>query len=253
MNFVSAELSPGVLRAASARMRRNLRVIFWKVFPSPRVLTMYAIVKRREPMTPTIPSDAELVQLMSAGDDSAFVTLYRRHQGLVYRFALLMSGSANIAEEVTQEVFLILIRKPHGFDPARGPFPAYLYGVARNHVFTFLKRERPYVPLEKESEDGLLPALFTVQNDPLGNCTRNEVIKLVRQAVLTLPVRYREAVVLCDFQEMSYAEAAAVLNCSIGTVNSRLHRGHALLLKKLRAAGEVDAATPDSQVMRCFA
>lgn len=204
-------------------------------------------------MTPTIPSDAELLQLMSAGDDSAFATLYRRHQGLVYRFALLMSGSANIAEEVTQEVFLILIRRPHGFDPERGPLLTYLYGVARNHVFTFLKRERPYVPLIQETEDGDSLAPFTTQDDPFGNCTRNEVIGLVRQAVLTLPVRYREVVVLCDFQEMSYAEAAEVLDCAIGTINSRLHRGHALLLKKLRAAGEVDPATPDSQVMRCFA
>jgi len=204
-------------------------------------------------MTPTIPSDVELVQLMSAGDESAFATLYRRHQGVVYRFALLMSGSANIAEEVTQEVFLILIRKPHTFDPSRGPLVSYLYGVARNHVFTFLKRERSYVPLLEESEDGGSAAAFTAQDDPFGNCTRNEVIKLVRQAVLTLPVRYREVVVLCDFQEMSYAEAAAVLDCAIGTINSRLHRGHALLIKKLRAAGEVDSATPDSQVMRCFA
>jgi RNA polymerase sigma-70 factor, ECF subfamily len=204
-------------------------------------------------MTPTIPSDAELVQLMSAGDDCAFATLYRRHQGFVYRFALLMSGSSNIAEEVTQEVFLILIRKPHGFDPARGPLLAYLYGVARNHVFTFLKRERPYVPLVNESEDGISLAPLTAEDDPFGNCTRNEIIKLVRQAVLTLPLRYREVVVLCDFQEMSYAEAAVVLDCAIGTINSRLHRGHALLLKKLRAAGAVDSATPDSQVMRCFA
>jgi RNA polymerase sigma-70 factor (ECF subfamily) len=164
-----------------------------------------------------------------------------------------MSGSANLAEEVTQEVFMMLIRKPDGFDPARGPLIAYLYGVARNHVFTFLKLERAYVPLVTESEDGDSPEPFTAQDDPFGNYTRNEVIKLVRQAVLTLPLRYREVVVLCDFQEMSYAEAAAVLDCAIGTINSRLHRGHALLLKKLRAAGEVDSATPDSQVMRCFA
>jgi RNA polymerase sigma-70 factor (ECF subfamily) len=205
-------------------------------------------------MTLTIPSDAELVQLMSAGDDSAFATLYCRHQGMVYRFALLMSGSANIAEEVTQEVFLMLIRKPHAFDPARGPLLSYLYGVARNHVFTFLKRERSYVPLVKEeANDGGSLVSFAAADDPFGNCTRNEVIKLVRQAVLTLPVRYREVVVLCDFQEMSYAEAASVLDCAIGTINSRLHRGHALLIKKLRAAGEVDSATPDSQVMRCFA
>ena len=210
-------------------------------------------MKRREPMTSTLPSDAKLLQLMSTGDDSAFATLYCRHQALVYRFALLMSGSASIAEEVTQEVFLILIRKPGGFDPARGSLLAYLYGVARNHVLTFLKRERPYVPLLNDSEAGTSLAQFAAEDDPFGNCTRNELIKLVRQAVLTLPARYREVVVLCDFQELSYAEAAVVLDCAIGTVNSRLHRGHALLLKKLRGAGEVDGAAPDSQVMRCFA
>ena len=204
-------------------------------------------------MTSTLPSDAKLLQLMSTGDDSAFATLYCRHQALVYRFALLMSGSASIAEEVTQEVFLILIRKPDGFDPARGPLLAYLYGVARNHVLTFLKRERPYVPLLNDSEAGTSLAQFAAEDDPFGNCTRNELIKLVRQAVLTLPARYREVVVLCDFQELSYAEAAVVLDCAIGTVNSRLHRGHALLLKKLRGAGEVNGAAPDSQVMRCFA
>ena len=54
------------------------------------------------------------------------------------------------------------------------------------------------------------------------------------KAVLTLPVRYREAVVLCDLQELTYAEAAAALECAVGTVRSRLHRGRALLASKLR-------------------
>jgi RNA polymerase sigma-70 factor (ECF subfamily) len=70
---------------------------------------------------------------------------------------------------------------------------------------------------------------------------------------LALPARYREVIVLCDFQEMSYAEAALALDCPIGTVNSRLHRGHALLLKKLRAAVRLDSTAPDAQGMRCFA
>jgi RNA polymerase sigma-70 factor (ECF subfamily) len=74
----------------------------------------------------------------------------------------------------------------------------------------------------------------------------------MQSAVLALPARYREVVVLCDFQEMSYAEAALVLDCAIGTVNSRLHRGHALLLKKLQAASKLDPASPDFQRLRCF-
>jgi RNA polymerase sigma-70 factor (ECF subfamily) len=204
-----------------------------------------------EPKTPT---DGELLRLILAGDEQGFTALYRRHQGCVYRFALLMSGSAALAEEVTQEVFLVLIREARRFDPERGPLIAYLYGVARIQVLRFLERERPYVSLQEESEtaDVALLGQLTAQDDPFGDCTRNELIQLVRRAVLALPPRYREVVVLCDFQEMSYAEAAVALDCAVGTVNSRLHRGHALLLKKLRAAGKLDQALSDVQRMRCF-
>jgi RNA polymerase sigma-70 factor, ECF subfamily len=204
---------------------------------------------------PMAPSDIELLRLIEAGDEQAFTALYRRHQGFVYRFALLMSGQASIAEEVTQEVFLALLRKAHRYDPARGSLSSYLYGAARNQVLRLLERERPYVQLVEEADgrDAIPLAQLMAGDDPLSNCTRNEVIKLVRQAVLALPTRYREVIVLCDFQELSCAEAALALDCPVGTVNSRLHRGHALLLKKLRAAAKLDPAAPDAQGMRCFA
>ncbi len=204
---------------------------------------------------PMASSDAELLRLMVAGDEQSFTALYRRHQGFVYRFALLMSGRANIAEEVTQEVFLALLRQAHRYDPARGSLSAYLYGTARNQVLRLLERERPYVQLVEEADEGEAVPLtqLIARDDPLGNCTRNEAIKLVREAVLALPPRYREVIVLCDFQELSRAEAALALDCPVGKVDSRLHRGHTLLLKKLRAAVNLDPATPDAQGMRCFA
>jgi RNA polymerase sigma-70 factor, ECF subfamily len=206
-------------------------------------------------MTPTTLNDAELLRLMVAGDESAFATLYDEHQAAVYRFALLMSGTANIAEEVTQEVFLFLVREPHRYDPGRGSLPSYLYGVARNYVLRSFKRERPYVPMLEDMEETqeISGTRFLAAEDPLDDYTRSEVIKLVRQAVLTLPERYREVVVLCDFQELSCAAAAAALDCPIGTVNSRLHRGHAMLVKKLRSVAKVDAKSLDSQALRCFA
>src|SRR5205807_3552432 len=98
-----------------------------------------SVAQHRQPMTPTAHSDAELLRLMGAGDEHAFVTLYEKHQGAVYRFALLMSGGANIAEEVTQDVFLLLVREPQRYDPARGPLLTFLYGVARNYVLRSLK------------------------------------------------------------------------------------------------------------------
>ena len=71
--------------------------------------------------------------------------------------------------------------------------------------------------------------------DLLANLTRRETIDLVRQAVLNLPGVYREAVVLCELQELSYEDASEVLGCPIGTVRSRLHRGRAMLLLILKA------------------
>jgi RNA polymerase sigma-70 factor (ECF subfamily) len=201
-----------------------------------------------------MPSDEELLRLTIAGDEPAFATLFRRHQGRVYRFALLMCGSAAIAEEVTQEVFLMLIREAGRYDARRASLAAYLCGVARNYVLRCLERERSYVPIDGEAKgDEIIPfASLLAKDDPLRNSTRNEVIQLVRRAVLALPVRYREVVVLCDFQEMSYAEAAAALDCAVGTVNSRLHRGHALLLRKLRTAGRLDPASSNEEWLRCF-
>jgi len=202
-----------------------------------------------------VPSDVELLQLMVIGDEHAFTTLYRRHQSFVYRFALLMSGQASIAEEVTQEVFLALLRQAHRYDPARGSLSAYLCGAARNQVLRLIERENSYVQLFAEiGEAEAVPVTQLVAgDDPLSNLTRNETIKLVRQAVLALPLRYREVIVLCDFQELSRVEAALALDCPVGTVNSRLHRGHVLLLKKLCAAVKLDPKRSRAQGRRCFA
>ena len=79
----------------------------------------------------TTPSDDELLRLIVAGDALAFTTLYQRQQSQVYRFALLMSGSAAVAEDVTQEVFMALIREAHRYDATRGTLAAYLYERAR--------------------------------------------------------------------------------------------------------------------------
>ena len=205
-------------------------------------------------MTPT---DGELIQLIAAGDEGAFTTVYRKHQAQIYRFALLMSGSAAIAEDVTQEVFIVLMREAAHYDETRGSLSGYLYGIARNYVLRCLHRNRLYVPYVEESdgtgfsEAGL--SKLVAQCDPVDEVARHEVIRCVRQAVLALPARYRDVVVLCDFQELSYAEAAAVLGRPVGTVCSRLHRGHALLLDKLRSCGKLDSRESGTPSVRCFA
>src|SRR5262249_23765779 len=148
----------------------------------------------------------------------------------VYRFALQMSGRRSVAEEVTQEVFLTVIREGARFDALRGSVAAFLYGIARNQVLRCLERDRFYVPIELEPEGD--SGLWASKEDTLGDLTREETIESVRQAVLALPTNFREVVVLCDLHEMSYVEAAAALDCAVGTVRSRLHRARGMLLQR---------------------
>ena len=197
-------------------------------------------------------SDSELLQSMLAGDEDALAALYRRHQRRVYQFALQMCSSRALAEDVTQEVFMVLIREGHVCDPSRGSLSAFLMGVARNHVLRRLRRERPYISIDENPQSEATTDHSPVTSTgPLDDLSRNEVIESVRRAVLALPERYREVVVLCDLQEMNYVEAAEVIGCAVGTVRSRLHRGRALLIEKLRPAPE-DEAVPVKSA-RCFA
>jgi RNA polymerase sigma-70 factor (ECF subfamily) len=180
--------------------------------------------------------DARLVALTAAGDVDAFGALFRLRQADVYRFALHMTASPSIAEDVTQEVFLAVMRDAGRYNPERASVVAWLCGIARNYVRRRLDRDRPLQTVGTFDDDE--PAAFEAgaiagDHDVLGDLTKAESIEALRRAVLTLPVRYREAVVLCDLQEFTYAEASVVLGCAIGTVRSRLHRGRHLLAAKL--------------------
>jgi RNA polymerase sigma-70 factor, ECF subfamily len=200
--------------------------------------------------------DEELLKRMAGGDRAAFAELYERWQAQVYRFTLRMSGSAACAEDVTQEVFLTLMRDGGQFE-GRGTFAAYLFAIARYAVLNLLRRERRFVAIEEEGGEGAsLEERVAADDDPLADLTRDEQTAAVQQAILALPVHYREAVLLCHLHELSYAEAAEVIGCEVGTVRSRLHRARALLqdrLGDLRPLAAARNAQASGQPMRCFA
>jgi RNA polymerase sigma-70 factor (ECF subfamily) len=131
---------------------------------------------------------------------------------------------------------------------------AFLFGVARNYVLRRLRVEQLLAPLNDESDDDALLQQPGTDLCPLEDLTRTETIESVRKAVLSLPAKYREVVVLCELQDVSYGETAEILGCAIGTVRSRLHRARALLLAKLRPAGEFEEASSATvKSARCFA
>jgi RNA polymerase sigma-70 factor, ECF subfamily len=218
---------------------------------------------------PTELTDDGLLRQMIAGDEEAFTLLYRRKHPAIYRFALHMSGNAAVADDVTQEVFMTLIRDTKRFDPARGTLGGFLFGIARNHLRKRWEQDKRLAPLLDGAED------FAHHNDAVagswnaanGNgsyARRNgngkgaghshgfgahphddfssiETVTRVRHAISTLPDNYREVVVLCELEEMSYEEAAAALDCPVGTVRSRLHRARGILVEKLREAEHASA------------
>src|SRR3954447_9466735 len=128
-------------------------------------------------------SDDELLLRSQSGDEEAFLTLYRRRQAGLFRFALHMSGSMPVAEDVTQEVFLALLREGCGYDPARGTLSGYLFGIARKLVLRQMERGRLDVALDAGLEESALPEL-AVDDDPLVELARREGLDALRRAVL---------------------------------------------------------------------
>jgi RNA polymerase sigma-70 factor (ECF subfamily) len=201
-------------------------------------------LRTRQMKRPNEPTDEGLLCRMMAGDEEAFLLLYRRKHPPIYRFALHMSGNPAVADDVTQEVFMALIRDAGRFDPARGSLGGFLFGIARNHLKKRWEQEHRFVPFADDPDD--TRPTISLNGNGSGRLADNryddEAMARLRRAVATLPENYREALVLCDLQEMSYEEAAAALDCPVGTVRSRLHRARALLTEKLRDERRVDRA-----------
>ncbi|HEY3769066.1 MAG TPA: RNA polymerase sigma factor [Candidatus Angelobacter sp.] len=199
-------------------------------------ITGAQVAKQRamEESSPADPTDHELLRQLAKGNETAFSALYARYQGPLYRFAWHMSGNSATAEEVTQEVFMLLIGSPKGYDATKGTFGGYLFGIARNLTRKIMQRSRLDLPIEEEWLDADDSA-FASDLDVLADLSNSELLDYLRKAVLALPEQYREVVALCELEEMSYADAATLLDCAPGTVASRLHRARTLLKEKLKA------------------
>lgn len=184
-----------------------------------------------EPLQPG--PDDELMSRIAAGDREAFALLYRQYRTDVYRFAAHVSGSPAVADDVVQDVFVAVIDAASGYRADRSGVLPWLLGIARNHVRRW-RSQRPVQPLP--GDDTQAARDLAVHSDPLVDISMRRHTTALRRALLELPVRHREVIVMCDLQELSYADAAAALGCAVGTVRSRLHRGRALLARRLCAA-----------------
>lgn len=179
-------------------------------------------------------TDAILVDRLVRGDRSALAPIYAQHKDRIYRFALVFCASRDLAADVTQETFLQLALQPNHFDPASGALGAYLCGVARN-VARRMTREESRMDTSDDIE-ALAESLtepYAAQEGPLTRLLQDEAAETMRAALRRLPAHYREAIILVELQDESYASAATILQVPIGTVRSRLARGKAHLMDLL--------------------
>ena len=165
-----------------------------------------------------------------AGDREAFTAVYSAQYPAVFRFALHMTADSQKAAEIAQDVFVWLIHHAEDYDPARGSLGAFLTGVARKFLQRRRYEEQRWVPFDETLADR--------DRRPLGPEPDTSDADRLRAAIAALPERYREVVALCDLEGKSYEEAAAALDCAVGTVRSRLHRARDLLARKLQRKPE---------------
>jgi RNA polymerase sigma-70 factor (ECF subfamily) len=176
-------------------------------------------------------TDAALAARVACGDPEALTPLYQRHRGAVYRFALLWSGSAAVAADVAQDVFVHLLTHADDYDAARGPLLPWLLGVTRNFVHRRTGADARYVANDDEAE----PHAPDFHAPDRALETRQDLTRL-HAAIAALPPHYRDVLVLVELAERSYAEAAAICGCELNTVRSRLFRARALVARWLEVA-----------------
>jgi RNA polymerase sigma-70 factor (ECF subfamily) len=193
-------------------------------------------------MTALTAEDADLVSRLRRGDAAAARELYQRHGAALLRFGLAMSNSRQTAEDIVHDTFVEILKHPVRFDPTRGSVIAYLFGIARHRMSRVARvaLRGTEVRTDDPSEEGFDPAvsgpdsaLADSAQDVGEEIDRDRDIERVRTAVFELPRVHREVIVLCDLEELSYATAAEILGCPIGTVRSRLSRARALLASRL--------------------
>jgi RNA polymerase sigma-70 factor (ECF subfamily) len=177
--------------------------------------------------------ETELVRHAAEGDAVAFGQLYRRYRGRVYGFAYRMVGSQAIAEDVTQETFLVLIEHPDRYRPERASMLTFLCAIARNQIMYHLRRHRRDVEVDFESTTTVIEAPRETDRDPLQELLSEELSGEVNLAIGALPPLQREVIVLREFQELSYEEIATVTGVEVNVVKVRLYRARQSLARKL--------------------
>jgi len=173
----------------------------------------------------------EIIDACRVGDRDAFRTLYGLYKDQVYSVALyFFHGDQGIAADITQQVFLKLINNVTQF---RGDaeFSTWLYRLVVNVCLDAARHRKAQPPIAANAK----PEAFAGPASQEQDFARAQAADSVRRAVSALPAKFRIAILLRYFEGLSYEQMARALGCSMGTVASRLSRGHRILAERLKS------------------
>ena len=173
-------------------------------------------------------TDAELCQRVARADDRALAEAYRRHGASVHNLARRVCGSVDLADEVTQEVFLDLWHRPDRFETERGSLRTFLVTRAHGKSVDVVRAETSRQVREQRSAADTAHAGYDLEHFVFDVATADKIQRTVAQ----LPLDERTAIEMAYFQGMTYREVASMLGAPEGTVKSRIRSG----LRRLRAA-----------------
>jgi RNA polymerase sigma-70 factor, ECF subfamily len=169
-------------------------------------------------------TDEALLDL-AGSSEAAFMSLFERYREMIFRMAYRLTNSVAAAEDIMQECFVGLLDAPGRFDPAKGSLRMYLYGAVRNHA----RRYQGQVGRDIDLEDTEIDEAAEASQAYL----QQEQSQVIQQAISTLPLTQREALILFQYEELPLEEVAAILGIEIGAVKSRLHRARSRLKRIL--------------------
>ncbi len=180
--------------------------------------------------------DEELVSMAKSGDRGAFEMLYERYKNRVYGFSLRMLRVRADAEEVVAETFLSVFENINRFDESMS-FPSWLFTIARNKCLDTIRKRKKFVLFSMFSSNkegkGIEEKIAGENKRADENIDEAEIAEMVRAALAILPFEQRTAIVLREYEGMSYKEIADAMDCSINKVKILLFRAREALSKHL--------------------
>ena len=175
-------------------------------------------------------TDELLLKEAGEGDQAAFLELYDRYREPIFRFAYRLLGSVEVAEDVTHDCFLSLIRKPENYRPERASLKTYLYAAARNLALKNFRDQGRETGLDEVSEE----PKESPRRGPLRRLLDEELATQVREAIFSLPPLQREALILFEYEGLSLNEVAEVAGTDTGAIKARLYRAREGMRRMLR-------------------